>query len=99
MIVASIDQGTSSTKLCLFQLNETNVLLREPFFKSSCPVSTLSLDPDKAEMCPLELMASVNSCISQCPVMPDRVAITNQRESILAWDLKTGKPVSNIIRN
>jgi glycerol kinase len=58
-----------------------------------------------AEHSPLELLASVQSCVESLftsephidPASVVSVGITNQRETTIAWDTRTGKPLYNAI--
>lgn len=90
--ILSIDQGTTNTKGLIIDINGSVKA------QSSFPVSIKFPRPGWAEQDPIEMWKSVQNVIEECLLQVDgsniiAVAVTNQRESILLWDRKTGKPV------
>ncbi|GBE62218.1 glycerol kinase [Babesia ovata] len=99
-VVAAIDQGTQSTR-CMFFDEALNVLAistkkHEQYYPKS----------GWCEHDPLEIMESVYSTMNEAlsKVAADHgaveimgVGITNQRETVVAWDAHTGKPLHNAI--
>jgi glycerol kinase len=94
--VLAIDQGTTNTKVFLF--DEQAAVVAE----ASRPVPIEFPRAGWIEQNALAIWRSVEESIASClssvqdpPV--DAVAVTNQRESILLWDRKTGSPVGPVI--
>lgn len=96
--VAAVDQGTTSTRCILFE-------------KQGVPVSVAQLEheqiyprPGWVEHDPLEIWSNTQDVVRQAldsaGIKGDEIAavgITNQRETTLVWDHKTGQPYSNAI--
>ncbi|CDR97711.1 glycerol kinase, putative [Babesia bigemina] len=99
-VVAAIDQGTQSTR-CMFFDEALNVLaISTKKHKQYYPKSGW------CEHDPLEIMESVYSTMNEAlsKVVADHgnveimgVGITNQRETVVAWEAQTGKPLHNAI--
>lgn len=98
--IAAIDQGTQSTR-CMFFDEKMNIL--GSAFKSHTQIYP---HPGWCEHDPLEIMESVysvmNDAYGEVAKKHDNIeivgmGITNQRETIVAWDAKTGKPLYNAI--
>jgi glycerol kinase len=91
-----IDQGTSSTKMLLYS-EENGILLRKPTKSFQIPIKTIKISPSCFEQCPIEIMENIHKCLEEINFKPFSCSIVNQRESVLAWDLKSGRPLSNVI--
>ncbi|KAL4979796.1 hypothetical protein BDW66DRAFT_96426 [Aspergillus desertorum] len=99
--VGSIDQGTTSTRFLIFNREGEPVASHQVEFKQIYP------NPGWHEHDPLELVSSVETCIEEAVKQfeingNDRqsikaVGITNQRETTVVWDYKTGEPLYNAI--
>lgn len=99
-VIAAIDQGTQSTR-CIFFDEKLQILASSSkVHKQYYPQSGW------CEHDPLEIMENVyetmNDAFKQLSNKHDNVTIvglgiTNQRETIIAWDAKTGKPLHNAI--
>lgn len=94
--VLAIDQGTTNTKVLLF--NETAAVVAH----ASQPVPIEFPRDGWVEQDAQVLWRSVTKAIADClssarGVKVDAVAVTNQRESVLLWDRKTGVPVGPVI--
>jgi glycerol kinase len=90
--ILAIDQGTTNTKAII--VDGYGAVKTQ----CSCPVSIEYPKPGWVEQNPLELWESVQKVINTSLSQIDNpnilaVAVTNQRESILLWDRKTGMPV------
>lgn len=93
--VLSIDQGTSGTKAVVVDdAGEILGLAEQTVRPRYLPGSGVEQDPQ-------ELLDSVlqagRSAVAQSGALIDIVTIANQGETVLAWDLATGKPLSNMI--
>lgn len=96
--ILAIDQGTSSTKGVLLDLG---LAVRAVV---SVPVNLSSPQPGWVEQDPQEIWQSALAAAIElveaaaaegCAIKG--LAITNQRESALAWDVATGKPLSAML--
>ncbi len=91
-LIVAIDQGTTNAKASLIDHN--GAMLRE----ASRPVATLYPQPGWVEQDAWNLWHTSRDAL--CEVMQDfpasdiaAIAVTNQRESVLMWDRRTGEPV------
>jgi len=96
--IVAIDQSTSATKALLF--NENAELL----FRSSFEHKQFYPKPGWVEHDPEEIIQNtykaVELLLEKSKVSPADVlsiAITNQRETVVVWDKRTGKPVYNAV--
>ncbi|MFA7156970.1 MAG: glycerol kinase GlpK [Bacilli bacterium] len=96
--ILAIDQGTTSSRAILFDENGDNVASSQKEFTQFFP------HPGWVEHDPIEIWASVVDVISGVTIKkginPSQIAalgITNQRETTVIWDKKTGKPIYNAI--
>jgi glycerol kinase len=94
----AIDQSTSATKAILFDTNATIKAREAVEHKQFYP------KPGWVEHDPLEILdntyKAVELLIIKSKVSPSditSVALTNQRETIVVWDKRTGKPVYNAV--
>lgn len=88
----AIDQGTSNTKAIVID-REGRIVAR-----TSVPMEIAFPQPGWVEQDPLAIWKAVETVIEGClnQVSPTAVAaigISNQRETILAWDRLTGQPL------
>lgn len=94
--IISIDQGTTSSRVCVFDKNGQLVDKVQKEFRQIFP------KPDWVEHDVDEIWQSVVFCLKEIltkysSVDIDSVGITNQRETIVLWDKQTGKAVYNAI--
>lgn len=94
--VLAIDQGTTNSKVLLMDGDGRVVA------SGSCPVPTLYPKPGWVEQDACALWNSVRTAIDAClaavpGVRVAAIGISNQRESLLAWDRKTGAPLGPCI--
>jgi len=96
--ILAIDQGTSSTRAALIDKNGIIVDQESVEFKQIYPANGW------VEHDPLEIMQTVKSTITTIfernKIIQNDIlscGITNQRETIVAWDKVTGKPLYNAI--
>lgn len=94
----SIDEGTSSARAILFDLQGNIVSIGRKKFELIYPHAGW------VEQNPLEILEAqkfaVNEAIQTAKILPHEIfaiGITNQRETIVCWDKETGKPVYNAI--
>ena len=96
--ILSIDQGTTSSRAVIFDKDAKIVAMAQQEFKQVYP------RPGWVEHSPQDIMGSVMAVVAEAIVRAELTAddvaaigITNQRETTLVWDRKTGKPVCNAI--
>ncbi|RPI01961.1 MAG: glycerol kinase GlpK, partial [Ignavibacteriae bacterium] len=96
--ILAIDQSTSSTKTMLFDENAILVARESIDHKQFFPQSGW------VEHNPSEILdntyLSVKSLLEKSKIDPrsiTSIAITNQRETVVVWDKRTGKPIYNAI--
>ena len=97
-LVLVLDQGTTSSRAMLF--NRVGALIA----KSQQSVEQIYPKPGWVEHDPMEILSSMMSAITNvlanANAIPDRIAgigITNQRETTILWDRKTGRSLANAI--
>ncbi len=96
--IISIDQGTTSCRTILFDKKGTIFDLEQQEFKQILPkkgwVEHDPIEIWETQLKTLEILLKKNNLtISNI----DSIGITNQRETTVLWDKKTGKPVYNAI--
>jgi glycerol kinase len=94
--ILAIDQGTTNTKGVLVDAGG------RPIYKASAPVRVASPKSDWVEQDAREVWDSVRrvaeDCLAHCaPERPVGIGISNQRETIVAWERATGNPLAPAI--
>ncbi|MFB9477315.1 FGGY family carbohydrate kinase [Nonomuraea salmonea] len=95
-LILAVDQGTSSTKALLVDARGRVVS------RAVAPLSESQPRPGWVEQDPAELWQSVRRAVAECvtPAGAGRVAgigISNQRESLVLWERRTGEPVGPLL--
>ena len=94
--IAALDQGTTSSRAILFnQAGEIAARAQYPFRQ-------IYPQPGWVEHDPMEIWASERQALAEITshIDPRQVAaigITNQRETTILWDRRTGEPIHNAI--
>ena len=95
MRILAIDQGTSATKAVLVGPGQ------EVLGSAEVPVRVRAVGGDGVEADPEELYASVvaagQQALAAARTSADAVALANQGETVLAWDRRTGRPLTQAI--
>lgn len=96
--ILSLDQGTTSSRAILFDYRGSIKAIAQKEFEQIFPQSGW------VEHNPNEIWASQASVaaevVTKADLRPNQIAaigITNQRETTIVWDRKTGKPIYNAI--
>ena len=101
--VAAIDQGTSSTRVILYNSRGESLVTHQ------VPLKLITPSPGWVEQDPMEILDTVKVCMQQVaekakeqgftvsPSYIKAIGITNQRETTVVWDKTTGKPLYNTI--
>jgi glycerol kinase len=96
--IISIDQGTTSSRTILFNLKGQPVYSSQKEFTQYFPKSGwVEHDPDEIWS---TTKKTLNDVIKKSKKIKGKIltiGITNQRETTVLWDKKTGKPVYNAI--
>jgi len=92
MSILAIDQGTTSTRALHLGTDGTVTPLL------SLPHRQIYPAPGHVEHDPAELLANLRACIAAGAAFePHAIGIDNQGESCLAWDARSGEPISPVI--
>lgn len=96
--VLSIDQGTTSTRAILVDREGRSC------FQASRPLECLYPNPGEVELDPERIWISVVDCINEVLILSgsswediDSIGITNQRETTIVYEKKTGRAIHNAI--
>lgn len=96
--VLALDEGTTSARAILFDRDSNIISMAQHEFAQIYP------QPGWVEQDPMEIYANqyaaLTECIAKSGISPDEIAavgITNQRETVVAWNRKTGRPICNAI--
>jgi glycerol kinase len=96
--ILSLDQGTTSSRSILFDKSGTLVAVAQKEFTQIFP------KPGWVEHDPQEIwdsqMLTIRNVLKKSGIKAEQIAgigITNQRETTVVWDKKTGKPIHNAI--
>ncbi|MDE1158002.1 MAG: glycerol kinase GlpK [Neorhizobium sp.] len=96
--ILAIDQGTTSTRAIVFDEKMTVVATGQQEFPQIFPRSGwVEHDPEAIWQ---SVVATVGQALSKAKLAAADIAaigITNQRETAVVWDAKTGKPIYNAI--
>ena len=97
-LLASIDQGTSSSRVILYDLN------LKPVASHQLPLETITPQAGWTQMDPMAILSTVEQCAAGALQKADAsasdlvgIGITNQRETTVVWDKRTGAPLYDAI--
>lgn len=96
--ILSLDQGTTSSRAILFDVKGNTIAVAQKEFGQYFP------RPGWVEHDALEIWESQIHCLKECieksgikPVQIACIGISNQRETTVVWNRKTGKPIYRAI--
>ncbi len=96
--ILALDEGTTSARAILFDKDAEIRAIAQHEIAGIYPA------PGHVEQDPIEIYAnqyaSLTECIAKSGIDPEEIAavgITNQRETVIAWNRHTGKPIYNAI--
>lgn len=92
--IVALDQGTTSSRAILFDETGSIVMVRQKEFTQYFPKSGwVEHDPEEIWTTQFEVFRSLitDSRVSLGDI--DGIGITNQRETIVVWDVESGEPV------
>ena len=96
--IVAIDEGTTSTRAVLYDLESKKIIMQK-----ASPISQIYPQPSYVEENANEIYAETLSSLIEILEGADDIrkiagiGITNQRETVIAWDKITGKPLYNAI--
>lgn len=94
--IIAIDQGTTSSRVCVFDRNGQLVDQVQQEFRQIFPKPNwVEHDADEIWQSVLYCLKEIFKKYSSGDI--DSVGITNQRETVVLWDKQTGKPVYHAI--
>ncbi len=96
--VLALDEGTTSARAILFDKDTRIISMAQHEIPQIYPA------PGMVEQNPMDIYgnqyAALTECIAKSGIDPEEIAavgITNQRETVIAWDKNTGRPICNAI--
>lgn len=96
--ILALDEGTTSARAILFDKDANIISMAQHEIRQIYP------QPGWVEQDPMEIYAnqyaSLTECVVKSGVSPSEIAavgITNQRETTVVWNRRTGKPIYNAI--
>ncbi|GHT00960.1 glycerol kinase [Synergistales bacterium] len=94
--IAALDQGTTSTRCILFDSEGTPLASHQQEHAQICPrPGWVEHDANEIWFCAQNVL---REAWAKAPsARPAAIGITNQRETVVVWDRKTGEPVYNAI--
>ena len=96
--LVAIDQGTTSSRAILFSLSGNPIYTSQKEFKQYFPKNGwVEHNPNEIWLTTLKALKKVIAKASKLKGNIISIGITNQRETTILWNKKTGKPVYNAI--
>jgi len=96
--IAAIDQGTTSSRAILFSLSGKNIYSSQKEFKQYFPKDGwVEHNPNEIWNTTKKVLIDVINKSKRLKGKILTIGITNQRETTILWNKKTGKPVYNAI--
>ena len=97
-LILSIDQGTTSSRSILFDLNGKKFFSSQYEFKQIFPnLGWVEHNPEEIWKVTLKTLKDAIKKSKRLKTKIISIGITNQRETTILWDKNTGKPVYNAI--
>jgi len=97
-LILSIDQGTTSSRAMLFEKNGTSAAVAQQEFTQIYPQSGwVEHDPEEIWDTTVKVCKEVLAKAKDMGRSIAAIGITNQRETTVIWDRKTGKAIHNAI--
>lgn len=94
-LILAIDEGTSNAKAVL--VNELGQVIARGSKALSISHPQAGFSEQDPQQIWLNTLAAIDECLTQVDRPVSAVAISNQRESVVAWDRHTGEPLSPCI--
>jgi glycerol kinase len=96
--IGAIDQGTTSTRFIVFDRSGNVISIAQKEHEQIFPnPGWVEHNPEEIWRCTREVIAEAMAKAKLSPADLAAVGITNQRETAVVWNRKTGKPVTNAL--
>ena len=96
--ILALDQGTTSSRCIIFDSNNKIISIAQKEFPQIFPEDGwVEHNPDDIYYSQLEVAKAAMEKANLSPSQIAAIGITNQRETVIVWNKKTGKPVYNAI--
>ena len=96
--ILSLDAGTTSSRSIIFDKNGNQIAISQYEFEQFFPnKGWVEHDPEEIWISQLKSIKNVIKLAKIDPGEIDSIGITNQRETTVIWNKKTGKPIYNAI--
>ena len=96
--LVAIDQGTTSTRVILFDIKGNTKFISQFEFKQYFPKNGwVEHNPNEIWMTTLKSLKKVSQKAKQLKGKILSIGITNQRETTVLWNKKNGRPIYNAI--
>src|SRR5687768_17429653 len=96
--ILAFDQGTTSCRSIIFDREGSVVAVGQKEFEQKYPqIGWVEHDPEEIWRSQIDTAAQAMSKAGLAAADIAAVGITNQRETTLIWDRKTGRPIHNAI--
>jgi glycerol kinase len=96
--VLALDQGTTSSRAILFDRDGALVATAQREFRQIFPApGWVEHDPEEIWATQRDVIAEALEAAGAAPGDVAGIGITNQRETTVVWDRRTGEPVANAI--
>ena len=96
--IVAIDQGTTSSRAILFNLSGKPIYISQKEFKQYFPKNGwVEHNPNEIWSSTKKVLIDVIKKSNKLNGKILTIGITNQRETTILWNKKTGKPVYNAI--
>ena len=96
--ILSLDAGTTSSRSIIFDKNGNQIAISQYEFEQFFPnKGWVEHDPEEIWISQLKSIKNVIKLAKIDPDEIDSIGITNQRETTVIWNKKTGKPIYNAI--
>lgn len=93
--ILALDQGTSSTRAVVFALDGSIIAIAQEELKQYYPHNGW-VEHDPEEIWSTQLRVA-NAAIKQADQPISAIGITNQRETVVIWERRSGKPIHRAI--
>jgi glycerol kinase len=96
--IGAIDQGTTSTRFMVFDQEARVVAMAQKEHEQIFPApGCVEHNPEEILRCTHEVIAAALQQRGLQPTDLAAIGITNQRETTVVWERKTGRPVTNAL--
>lgn len=96
--IMALDQGTTSSRCIIFNEKGENLFSAQKEFRQIFPQSGyVEHDPNEIWSSQVAVLSEAKAQLDLDPEEIEAIGITNQRETTIVWDARTGEPIYNAI--